>query len=102
MIYLVMSVNDEIYMSFSEATTRLAECPTHQDIADIVGASLQSVRQARMSEGADGYRAPPPQWEQGIAKLARGRADELVRLAMVLEEMSTDSPSATGRQRGEH
>jgi hypothetical protein len=71
-------------MDFIEATDRLTRCHTHDDIADAVGGSLQSIRQARMHPSASGYRSPPPAWEEAIARLARERAAELVKLAKEL------------------
>ena len=72
-------------MDFTEATDRLTACPTHAEIADAAGVSLPKVRQARMRQTSEGYRRPPDGWESAIAKLARERAAELVRLAEELE-----------------
>lgn len=73
-------------MTFPEATDRLTDCPTHQEIADAAGwTSVQTVRQARLAPSANGYRNPPDGWEAAVAKLARQRAAELVRLAEELE-----------------
>ncbi len=73
-------------MGFTEATDRLTDFPTHHDIARKVGAkSVQGVRQARLSPSSPSFRRPPAGWESAIAKLARERAAELVKLAEELE-----------------
>jgi hypothetical protein len=72
-------------MDFRKATEVLTEAVTAADIAKAVKRSEQSVRQARMAPDRDGYRAPPPGWEAGVAKLARARAERLLRLAEQLE-----------------
>ena len=73
-------------MIFTEATDRLTACPTHQDIAEAAGwTSVQTVRQARLDPSSSSYRRPPDGWGPAIAKLARERAGELVKLAEELE-----------------
>ena len=73
-------------MIFTEATDGLTACPTHQDIADTAGwTSVQTVRQARLDPSSSSYRTPPAGWEPAIARLARERAAELVKLAEELE-----------------
>ena len=44
------------------------------------------IRQARLDPASSSYRRPPAGWESAIAKLARERAGELVKLAEELEE----------------
>ncbi|MBA2244160.1 MAG: hypothetical protein H0W11_04335 [Gemmatimonadetes bacterium] len=47
--------------------------------------SLQLVRQARLDSDNRNYRAPPSNWREVVARLARERARELERLAEELE-----------------
>jgi len=68
-------------MDFVSATDRLTVCMSHSDIAYEAGVSVQAIRQARMYPQAEGYRSPPSGWESVVAKLARARAAELVKLA---------------------
>jgi hypothetical protein len=69
-------------MEFSEASDALTQrCPTLADIAKEAGVSAGLVRQARLDPESSSYRKPPDGWEAAIAKLARERAAELVRLA---------------------
>ena len=72
-------------MDFREATDRLKSCHSLRDVAKAAGASYASARQARLSKVHTNYRTPPAGWEQAIAKLARERAGELVKLAEELE-----------------
>ena len=72
-------------MDFKTATDVLADCPTHQDLADAIGASLPAIRQARLDPETWGHRNPPPGWQAGVAMLARARAAALTKLADQLE-----------------
>jgi len=74
-------------MNFRKATDALLESITLEDLAEALGASVQSVRQARTVEGTSSYRTPPAGWERATAKLARGRAGRLERLAGRLEAL---------------
>ncbi len=43
--------------------------------------SAQTIFQARLDPSKSGYRSPPGNWQAAIAKLARQRAAELLKLA---------------------
>lgn len=65
---------------FVAATDELLASPKLEDLADAIGCSLGSVKQARMkAEG--GRRSPPPGWEAAVARLARQKAAQLQKLA---------------------
>ena len=87
LVYTYPVINVSISsVDFNEATDRLAACPTHDEVADAAGwTSVQTVRQARLDPSSTGYRRPPGGWEPVIARLARQRAAELVKLAAELE-----------------
>ncbi len=68
-------------MDFTEAIDRLADGPTQTDISDVLGIDVQRIRQARLAQGHANRRPAPAGWEKAIAKLARKRAAELVKLA---------------------
>jgi hypothetical protein len=53
----------------------------HQEVAEALGCSLASVRQARLPETSKARRTPPPDWERPIAKLAKQKAEHFKRLA---------------------
>lgn len=75
-------------MDFKSATDELLVGVTLQDVAVALGVSVQSVRQARVAEGAAGRRPPPQGWAGAVARLAKARAKRLGRLAerMVMAE----------------
>ena len=75
-------------INFIAATDSLTACPAHDDIAVAAGVSVQTVRQARLAPDHPNNRPPPQGWEKAIAKLARERAGELVKLAEELEGLS--------------
>ena len=73
-------------MDFKQATDRATKtCITLVDIAGAVDVTHHSVRRARLDPRTASYRSPPAGWELAIAKLARERAAELVKLAAELE-----------------
>ena len=73
-------------MDFKEATDRaIGTCITLADVAAAAGVSHHAVRRARVAIDKTTYRTPPDGWEPAIAKLARERAAELVKLAEELE-----------------
>ena len=73
-------------MDFREASSRaIGSCITLADIADELGPAPQTIRRARLDSKTRGYRPAPDGWEKAIAKLARERGGELVKLAEELE-----------------
>ena len=73
-------------MEFKQATDRATTtCITLADIASAAGVTHHSVRRARLDPGTASYRTPAAGWEKAIAKLARERAGDLVKLAEELE-----------------
>jgi len=65
---------------FTRATDALLAAPKLDELAEAIGCSLASVKQARMkAEG--GRRSPPPGWEAAVARLAREKAAQLLKLA---------------------
>ena len=73
-------------MNFKDATDQLIDRVTLPEIAAACGASVNSVERARMNPGSNSYRNPPLGWEVAVARLARARGGDLLRLADVLEE----------------
>lgn len=60
-------------MTFKEATDGLFERISHEELADALGVSVASVRQARLPETAKAHRQPPPGWEDKIIRLSERR-----------------------------
>jgi predicted transcriptional regulator len=85
MAYTLQAVNAVAYMDFKKATDELMAGMTRGEIADALGCSEATVRQARLDESANAHRNPPPGWEARAARLAAKRADQLRRLAERLE-----------------
>ena len=73
-------VNGYIYMNFREAIDALCTCLNHQDVAKALGVSVQTVRQARLKEDSDGFRAPPRNWERAVIRLAEARVSHYHKL----------------------
>jgi len=68
-------------MDFKKATEELMAGMTRGEIADALGVSEASVRQARLDDAAKAHRNPPEGWEPKVAKLARAKSERLARLA---------------------
>lgn len=77
-------------MDFRAAVKTLGGAYTQQDIADALGVSWHTVKQASLPTDSSGHRNPPEGWEARLAKLARERAGELDDLATELEGMASD------------
>ncbi len=68
-------------MDFKKATEELMAGMTRGQIAEALGVSEATVRQARLDDTANAHRNPPAGWEAKVAKLAKQRAERLSRLA---------------------
>jgi len=68
-------------MDFRRATDELFAPISHKELANALGSSVPSIRQARLEESAKAHRRPPDGWESKVAKLARAKAAALMRLA---------------------
>ena len=88
-------------MDYKSATDSISISITHADIARASGASVQSVRQARLDPANLAHRKPPTEWQRALAELARERSDELLRLADVLESESGEEAAAFSLSRHE-
>jgi len=60
-------------MDFREATDNLCSKINHQDLAKAMGVSVQTVRQARLSNENDAQRTPPAEWRGALIRLAEER-----------------------------
>ena len=70
---------------FRKATDELFAVISHQELAEALGCSVATVRQARLDPAAKAHRKPPEGWETVVAKLAEGRSAALGRLATKLK-----------------
>lgn len=80
MAYNLPVVNGVAYMNFKKATDVLMAGMTRGEIAEALGCSEASVRQARLDDSAKAHRSPPEGWEARVAKLAAQRVEQLRRL----------------------
>ena len=69
---------------FRKATDELFSVVSHQELADALGCSVATIRQARLGEGASARRKPPAGWEEVVQKLAEQKAGAFARLAAKL------------------
>lgn len=83
-------------MDFREATDRLCRKVDHQDIAEALGVSLQSIRQARLPEATTARRDPPKDWRRAVIRLAEERVWHYRRL---VESLRVDDGLGNGRHR---
>jgi hypothetical protein len=60
-------------MDFKEATDGLFERISHDDLAEALGVSVASIRQARLDHSARAFREPPKDWRRAVIRLAEER-----------------------------
>ena len=75
-------------MDFREAAQLLGRQITTADMAKELDVSGHAVRQARLQEGAPGYRKAPEGWRTGFSRLALTRIEELQAL---ISELSSEA-----------
>lgn len=57
-------------MDFKKATDALFARLTHEDLAEALGVSVPSIRQARLGVDSAAHRGPPQGWERAVLRLA--------------------------------
>ena len=75
-------------MDFRKATDELLAGISHQDLAEALGVSVASVRQARLDPSAKAHRNAPDGWERVVSQMSKKQAARLQRLAERLHEAS--------------
>jgi hypothetical protein len=76
-------------MDFKEATDELMKGLTRGQIAEALGKSEASIRQARLPDDNAAVRTPPQGWEGPLAALAEREGNRLLRLSKALDKQST-------------
>jgi hypothetical protein len=66
-------VKHTAYMDFKEATDGILDRISHEKLAEALGVSVASIRQARLPTDAKAYRTPPKHWKDTIIRLAERR-----------------------------
>ena len=84
-------------MNFKQATDRLFSRIDHEDLAKALGVSVASIRQARLRPDALAHRAPPPDWENALLRLAEERVGHFRKL---VEEIRGSSQTGHSGGRG--
>lgn len=74
-------------MNFKEATDAVCDGLKHQDVSKALGVSLQTVRQARLPDGAPAKRDPPKDWHHAIIRLAEQR---IMHYRKLIERLSAE------------
>jgi hypothetical protein len=74
-------------MNFKEATDGLFDRTSHEELADALGVSVASIRQARLSPDARAFREPPAGWCKAVIGLAEKRAAHYRKLIERLQKV---------------
>jgi hypothetical protein len=77
-------------MNFKEATDGLFDRVDHAELADALGISVATIRQARLSPDAKAHRQPPERWRAAVIRLAERRAEHYKRLASSLRQIENN------------
>ncbi len=70
---------------FRKITDELFAGVSHEELAEALGCSVATIRQARLASTAKAHRNPPEGWERAILKVAEGRAAHFGRLVAKLK-----------------
>ena len=73
-------------MNFKEATDGLFDRISHEGLADALGVSVASIRQAQLRDDAKAHRTPPEGWEKAAIRLAERQIAHFNRLAAALRK----------------
>jgi hypothetical protein len=71
---------------FKKATDELLAGISHDRLANVLGVSVATVRQARLDPAAKAHRNAPGGWEGVVADLAEIEAERLLRLSKALNK----------------
>lgn len=73
-------------VDFRKATDSLFDRVSHEDLAEQLGLSVASIRQARLDSKANSHRNPPKGWEKAIIGLAEERTKHFNELICALTD----------------
>ncbi len=76
-------------LTFKQATDALLVGLSHDELAEALGCSVASIRQARLPRQVTAYRSPPQDWEAVVKRLAHEKAQHFARLANELRNDPT-------------
>jgi len=75
-------------MNFRKATDELFERIVQQELAEMLGVSVATIRQARLSPEAEAHRSAPHNWESAVMRLAEQRIGRYQKLIERLKDNS--------------
>ena len=76
-------------MDFKQATDALFDQIDHADLAEALGVSVASIRQARLSPDAKARRTPPKDWQFAVIRLAE---QQIMRNRELIEKVRREVP----------
>jgi hypothetical protein len=76
-------------MNFKEATDGLFDRISHEELAEALGVSVASIRQARLNPRAKAFREPPQNWERSVLLLAERKRQHFQKLIERLEKRNS-------------
>jgi hypothetical protein len=79
-------------MNFKEATDGLFDRISHEDLAEALGVSVASIRQARLPETAKAHRQPPKAWQDKVIRLAESH---IMRYRKLIDQVRKMDPGET-------
>lgn len=82
-------------MDFKEATDLLLAHIEHAELADALGVSVASIRQARLPPKAKAYRQPPKRWREDVIRLAERQSAHYKSLA---DNLKADEEAEANRR----
>jgi hypothetical protein len=91
MIYKEPNVNEGAYMDFKKATDTLFARVDHQDLAERLGVSVATIRQARLRPEAGAHRTAPEKWRDAVIRLAETQIMRYRKLIEDVRRASADS-----------
>ena len=77
-------------MNFKEASDGLFDRISHEQLADALGVSVASIRQARLAQSAKAYRGAPDEWRHAVIRLAEKRVWHFRQLIERLRKSGED------------
>lgn len=83
-------VNGTAYMDFRDATDELFNPIDHSKLAEALGVSVATIRQARLKPEAKSHRSPPGDWEDAVIRLAE---KQVWHYRSLIEEIRSDRRS---------
>jgi hypothetical protein len=74
-------------MEYKKATDVLFSGTKHKELAQELGVSVASIRQARLGSHAKSSREPPPKWQKGVLNVAESQVRKYMNL---IEELANE------------